>query len=77
MTALRSDLTRQTSALYRGRELCFRATAHGCLVKLKGQRWTSAYFVPWAAVYQVGGKLAARAAQSKPKRRPRKLRGVG
>ena len=36
MTTIRTELTRETAAIYRGRELCFRATAHGVLVKLKG-----------------------------------------
>jgi len=76
MTRIRVDrnlLVRETCAFYRGRELVIRLDTHTCDIKLKGQRWTSAYCVPWTAIYHLGAKLKAREARE-AKQKTRKTR---
>ena len=60
----RNLLVRETRATYRGKELMVRLDTHTCDIKLKGQRWTSAYSIPWVAVFHLGAKLKARDAKA-------------
>lgn len=36
---------------HRGRPIVSRVTIEGTYFKLKGERWTSAVFLPWGAAY--------------------------
>lgn len=58
-TPLTKPVTRETATVHRGRKLVVRMTAQGIYTKGTGQRWTSAYFVPWAAVDDLGARLVA------------------
>jgi hypothetical protein len=51
---------RQTCALWRGRELMVRLDTHMLQIKTKGQRWGSAYTVPYRSIYDLGAKIKAR-----------------
>lgn len=53
----------------RGRPVVFRASNVGIEIKLKGERWSSAYLVPWETIYFRGAAL--RAAEEKPARKVR------
>lgn len=65
-------VTRIIDGVYprKGKRLIARMAADGVYVKLEKERWTSAYFIPWMAIYSVGGKLKAQEikAQRKLKR---------
>lgn len=47
--ALERALPRTTDS--RGNPLIVRVCAEGCYLKTKGERWSSAYFLPWGSVY--------------------------
>jgi hypothetical protein len=60
---------RETTALYRGRNLIVRIGPYSVEIRRKGQRWSSAYTIPWRAVYELGGRLRARENLKKKGRR--------
>jgi len=55
-----------TSALYRGRELAVELGTHSLFIRQKGRR--SGYTVPYAAIFECGGKLAAMQARAEKKK---------
>ena len=60
MTPLKNAVTHSTGTIVRGRELIARMAPEGVYLKGSGQRWSSAYLVPWGALYDLGGRLKAR-----------------
>lgn len=64
------------TSVIRGRQLIARMTAEGMLVKLEKERWSSAYFVPWKAVYDVGGKMKAQTIRAERARKRKERRGL-
>lgn len=55
-----ASVSRETLAVWRGRELMVTVTAHDVQVREKGRR--KGYSVPIIAVFELGAKLAARQA---------------
>ena len=51
-----------------------RMTTEGVWIKLEKERWTTAYLVPWRALYSVGGKMKADEIK-KARAEKRKMRG--
>lgn len=43
-------ISRLTETINRGRQLLFKAAKEGIYIKGLGERWSSAYLVPWEAV---------------------------
>lgn len=60
----------KTSASYRGRALVVDLDPIGVTIRESGRR--RGYWVPWLAVYQLGGKLEAREAVALKRKRKRK-----
>ena len=61
MILLKKDVKRLLPDDYfKGKPMAFKASREGVYIKLQGQRWTTAYFVPWQAIYSVGAKLKAK-----------------
>lgn len=75
MTPIRTDIVRAVGVLHRGQLLVCRVTAEGVYLKGMGQRWTSSYLVPWAALYDVGAKLKARRDREEKAERRKARRG--
>lgn len=70
-----TDLTRTVERhvetfMDRGRTMIVRMAPEGIYMKQKGQRWTSAVFLPWGAAWSVGCKMAA--AKAREERRARR-----
>lgn len=59
--------------LIRGRRGVVRIAPEGVYIKRERERWGSAYFVPWMAVYSVGAKMKLDA-KKKEKAAKRKAR---
>lgn len=56
-TELTKPVTRSIPILHRGRTLVARMAPEGVYIKGARERWSSAYLVPWAALYDCGAKL--------------------
>lgn len=64
-TKLTKAVTRATGMSYKGgKGMVVQLTTQGVLIKLEGQRWDNASFVPYEAVFDLGCKLAIRADSS-------------
>jgi len=74
MTPLTKPVTRSLDAINRGRRLVTRITPEGVYTKGQGERWSSAYLVPWNAVDDLGARLLAR--RRKEEKRLRKKGGA-
>lgn len=77
-TKLTKELIRDTTYPYNGKNVVVKITKHGIWSKFSGQRWESAYFAPWSAVYDMSAKLTLGVqATLKPKKANRGLLSVG
>lgn len=78
-TKIDKDLIRNTTFPHNGKEIVVRITKHGVWSKFTGQRWDSAYFAPWAAIYDMSAKLSLGVVtQLKPTRKVKRgLLGTG
>lgn len=76
MLNIQKPITRRTTTLYGHRSIIVRMMPEGIYLKEDGRRWTSAYLVPWGAVYSLGGKLRAQQIKAEKLAR-RKLRKQG
>jgi hypothetical protein len=61
VTPLGKPVTRDLCFRHRGAWLVARMTAEGIYLKGRGQRWTSAYLLPWAAAFDVAVKIKVQA----------------
>ena len=67
MTPLKKPVTRLTDDFIGRRQLVIRAAPEGLYLKEQGQRWSSAFLIPWSACYHLGARLKARQAQAEKK----------
>lgn len=74
MTPLTKAVTRITDTVSRGRTLVAKMSPEGVYIKGAGERWSSAYLVPWAAAYDLGARLKARAVREELATRRRQRR---
>jgi len=59
-TELRKMVTRLVETFYvKGRPLVVKMTMEGIYLKRQKERWSSAYFVPWQAMYVYGARIRA------------------
>jgi hypothetical protein len=55
---LNRKVDRMLGVTHRGLRLVARMCQEGVYLKGQGQRWSSAYLIPWAAAYDVAVKMA-------------------
>ncbi len=65
-TKLTKNVARETNVDYRGRKLVAELTQQGVTIRPAGTRKESASFVPYQAIYDLGLKLQATDAVSRP-----------
>lgn len=72
MTPLRKPLLRDLELTWRRHDLVVRIAGDGVYLKGRGQRWSSAVYLPWQSVYDVAATRKAveiRRARAEARRR--------
>lgn len=72
MTPLERSITRDLLLTHRRQRLVARFCSEGIYLKGRGQRWTSAYLLPWAAAYDTAVKMRVMEEQAARRARRKK-----